>query len=168
MSGAIREIYLKPGDFCFGEGDLRISTLLGSCIAIVLWHPVKAHGGMCHYLLPERHKDRGVLAMDGKYGQEAMELFMLEIRKSRTSPAQYRVHVYGGGNMFGKRIASHIDIGSQNIAMAHHLLDEYGFTLDHDHLGDFGHRKVAFDVWSGEVRLAHVVPLTKNTTSKIQ
>lgn len=44
-----REVYLRPGDFCFGEGRLRITTLLGSCVSVVLWHPTQAHGGMCHY-----------------------------------------------------------------------------------------------------------------------
>ena len=163
----VREIYLRPGEFYFGAGNLRISTLLGSCIAIVLWHPEQQHGGMCHYLLPARYKDRGAAAPDGKYGEEAMELFMLEIKKRRTLPAQYQVHVYGGGNMFDKRIASSIDIGYQNIQMAHHLLEAQGFSLHYEHLGSFGHRKIAFDVWSGEVRLTHVTPEQKNTMSKI-
>jgi len=161
MTDALREIYLKPGDFCFGEGRLRMTTLLGSCIAIVLWHPEQRHGGMCHYLLPARNKERAALPLDGKYGDEAMQLFMLEIKKRRALPAHYQVQVYGGGNMLGKRIASSIDIGYQNIEMAHLLLAEYGFSLHYDHLGNYGHRKVALDVWSGEVRLTHVPPEQK-------
>lgn len=151
-----REVYLKPGDFCFGEGRLRITTLLGSCVAIVLWHPILAHGGMCHFMLPGRNKPRGNLPLDGKYGEEAMALFMQEITQRRTKPASYQVHIYGGGNMFGGRAASPTDIGLQNIECAHGLLSQYGFTLDYDHLGSFGHRKVMFDVWSGEVGLVHV------------
>lgn len=155
-AGPVREVYLRPGDFCFGEGWLRIDTLLGSCVAIVLWHPRLAHGGMCHYMLPSRNQPRGNQAPDGKYGDEAMELFMLELKKRYTVPAQYRVHLYGGGNMFDGRAVSRMDIGIQNIEMAHRLLDEQGFTLDYEHLGSFGHRKVAFNVWSGEVSLIHV------------
>ncbi len=156
MSTKIREVYLRPGDFCFGEGRLRISTLLGSCVSIVLWHPLLAHGGMCHYMLPGRNKPRGNQPLDGKYAEEAMQLFMLELKKRRTVPSQYQVHVYGGGNMFGGRAASKMDIGYQNIEMAHRLLGEMGFSVDYDHLGSFGHRKVVFDVWSGEVELTHV------------
>jgi chemotaxis protein CheD len=66
------------------------------------------------------------------------------------------VHIYGGGNMFGGRAATSTDIGLQNIECAHSLLNQYGFPLDYDHLGSFGHRKVLFDVWSGEVGLIHV------------
>jgi chemotaxis protein CheD len=151
-----REVYLRPGDFCFGEGMLRISTVLGSCVSIVLWHHMLGHGGMCHYMLPRRSRLRGNNVPDGKYGDEAMELFMREIHKHHTEPRQYQVNVYGGGNMFD-RLASHsMDIGKQNIEMAHRMLDEYGFTKTYDDLGRFGHRKVAFDVWSGEVRLLHI------------
>jgi chemotaxis protein CheD len=31
-----------------------IRTVLGSCVSITLWHPVKRVGGMCHFLLPTR------------------------------------------------------------------------------------------------------------------
>lgn len=150
----LREVYLKPGDFCFGEGHLRITTLLGSCVAIVLWHPILAHGGMCHYMLPARV--RGQLPPDGKYADEAMQLFMLELKKRHTVPSAYQVQLYGGGNMFEAGVTSKMDIGRQNIEKAHCLLDEYGFTLSGEHLGNFGHRKVAFEVWSGAVSLVHV------------
>src|ERR1017187_8356765 len=155
--GLVREVYLRPGEFCFGEGNLRISTLLGSCISIILWHPLLAHGGMCHYMLPIRcNRPRGNLVPDGNYGVEAMEMFMLELKKRNTLPSQYQVNVYGGGNMFDDRPSSKMDIGKKNIEMAHSLLNKYGFTKTFDHLGGFGHRKIAFDVWSGEVRLTHV------------
>jgi len=151
-----REVYLRPGDFCFGEGKLRITTLLGSCISIILWHPLLTHGGMCHYMIPRRNQPRGNAPLDGKYGDEAMGLFMLELKKRRTTPAQYQVHIYGGGNMFDDSAAQGVNVGQQNIEAAHRMLDVYGFTLAYDHLGDFGHRKVEFDVWSGEVTLSHV------------
>lgn len=48
----ISEVVLKPGDFYFGGGATRISTLLGSCVSMTLWHPRRKIGGMCHYMLP--------------------------------------------------------------------------------------------------------------------
>src|SRR5664279_2782258 len=107
----VREVYLQPGDFCFGEGMLRISTVLGSCVSIVLWHPSLAHGGMCHYMLPSRNQQRGSLPLNGKYGDEAMELFMQELKKRHTVPGQYLVNVYGGGNMFTEPSPKGMDIG---------------------------------------------------------
>jgi chemotaxis protein CheD len=151
----VREVYLKPGDFCFGEGRLRITTVLGSCVAIILWHPQLRHGGMCHYMLPSRNQLRGNAAPDGKYGDEAMELFMAVLRRWHTTPQQYQVHLYGGGNMFEEAAVFPMDIGKQNIALAYRLLNQYGFSVMCDHLGNFGRRRVSFEVWSGEVELEH-------------
>jgi len=149
----IREVYLKPGDFCFGEGNLRITTVLGSCVSVILWHPLLAHGGMCHYMLPTRNAP--YTTPEGKYGDEAMELFMRELKQRRTVPGQYQVRLYGGGNMFDAQ-GTGVDIGQLNIQKGLELLDRYGFTLVDDHVGMSGRRRIAFDVWSGEVRLTHI------------
>lgn len=45
-------VTLQPGEFHFGGANTRIQTLLGSCVAITLWHPIRRIGGMCHYMLP--------------------------------------------------------------------------------------------------------------------
>lgn len=149
----IREVYLKPGDFCFGEGNLRITTVLGSCVSIILWHPMLVHGGMCHYMLPTRGMPHHV--PNGKYGDEAMELFLGELRKRRTVPGQYQVWLYGGGNMFNMS-GTGVDIGKLNIQTGHDLLNRHGFTLIEDHVGMTGRRRIAFDVWSGTVRMTHI------------
>jgi chemotaxis protein CheD len=155
-TATVREVYLKPGDFCFGEGMLRITTVLGSCVSITLWHPRFLHGGMCHYMLPHRQQPRDNEEPDGKYADEAMLLFMRELQKRNTKPSQYQVNLYGGGNMFSEPSPKGMDIGQQNIDIAHRLLKEYGFTVSYDHLGSFGRRKIEFDVWNGEVSLIHI------------
>jgi chemotaxis protein CheD len=87
-------------------------------------------------------------------GDEAMELFMTS-SETYTVPAHYRVYVWGG-NMFSEPAPTGMDIGQQNIDMAQRMLDQYGFAMACEHLGSFGRRKVAFDVWTGEVDLIHI------------
>lgn len=53
-----REVILQPGELFFGKEDVVVKTLLGSCIAITLWHPEQKQGGMCHYMLPTRGNPR--------------------------------------------------------------------------------------------------------------
>ena len=69
----IREVFLQPGGFYFGGGRTRISTLLGSCISITLWHPARRIGGMCHFMLPTRGQPAGA-PLDGRYADEALAL----------------------------------------------------------------------------------------------
>ena len=52
---------LMPGELWSGRGAASVRTLLGSCVALTLWHPRLRVGGMCHYLLPRRQRKAGVV-----------------------------------------------------------------------------------------------------------
>ena len=107
-------------------------------------------------MLPGRIRPHGEIELNGKYGDEAMQLFMQELKNLNTVPAGYQVHVYGGANMVLDSSPNLVDIGRKNIEMAYRLLDEMGFSVAFAHLGSVGRRKIAFDVWNGDVRLVHV------------
>lgn len=157
LPDSILEVILQPGDFYFGDRDTRLRTLLGSCIAITLWHPQFLIGGMCHYLLPEYrqgHRDDG---LDGRYADAALQLFMQEIRNAGTHPCEYTVKMFGGGNQFEQQGAqSSHNIPENNIKTGKQLLLKHGFKLSSYHLGGNGHRNVIFDIWSGSVWVQHV------------
>lgn len=153
MTSRVRhhEVVIRLGEFYFGTGDVRIVTLLGSCVSITLWHPAHRHGGMCHYMLDSR----GVILdhLDGRFADEAMELFMLELSRCRTRPAEYQVKVFGGGALLGKMETSEgiQAVGEINVAAARHLLNRHGFRIHSEHVGGRGFRNVMFDLWSGAV-----------------
>src|SRR5664279_3361231 len=68
-------VKLMPGEWHFGPQALTLSTLLGSCVAVTLWHPGRRIGGMCHYLLPSRIRPAGA-ALEGRFGDEVMSLMV--------------------------------------------------------------------------------------------
>lgn len=162
------DIFLQPGDFYFGDKDIRIRTLLGSCVSLTLWHPTRRIGGMCHYLLPFR-AGREAHALDGRYAEEAIELFLHEIRGAKSHPFEYQLKVFGAGNMFrrqSKNAACGPDstreemqacrnVSCKNIAIARSLAALHGFEIEAENLGGDGHRQVIFDIWSGHVRVRH-------------
>jgi chemotaxis protein CheD len=166
------EVFLGPGDLYFGDRDTRIRTLLGSCVAITLWHPVALIGGMCHYMMPTRdgpsapsqstlpderrprHAPRHDLS--GKYADEALMILLDEIRAARTSPHDYQVKMFGGGTQFPGHRATAVDVAARNIEAGLHLLAERGLGPPASmHLGGTGHRQVVLDVWSGSVWVRH-------------
>ncbi|MCK2086744.1 chemotaxis protein CheD [Thauera aromatica] len=156
------DIFLQPGDFYFGDCDTRIRTLLGSCVSITLWHPRLRHGGMCHYMLPARSRRSGQV-LDGRYADDAIALFLHELRAQGTRPAEYQVKLFGGGRMFrmprnleGNEL---MEIGNRNIEAGRRLLRQHGFRVRASHLAGDGHRSLIFDVGSGEVWVRHVVDL---------
>jgi chemotaxis protein CheD len=151
----IIDIYLQPGEFYFGDVNTRLKTLLGSCVAITMWHPGERIGGMCHYLLPTRDKVHSE-ALDGRYADEALGLFLIEIARSGLPPQEYEVKIFGGGNMFPD-VPSHrkLEVGARNAAHGLRVLNGLGFKIKSNHLKGTGHRNVVFEVWSGDVWVRH-------------
>lgn len=150
----IIEIFLKPGEMHWGDTDTRIRTILGSCVAICLWHPKLKIGGMCHYLLPSRRNRDTAMVPDARYGDEAMELLMNELKKTSTSTKDYHVKVFGGANMFSEIIKENTaNVGEKNIAKAMELVSKYGLKVTAQDMGGNEHRSILFDVWSGDVWL---------------
>ena len=150
------DIFLQPGDFYFGDRAARIRTILGSCVAITLWHPRLLIGGMCHYMLPMRHGRHKDAEPDGRYADDAMALFMRELDKTGSWPADYEVKMFGGGDQFpqhAKRLR--ISVPDNNIHAGRSLLKQHGFSIKAEHLGGDGHRNVIFDVYSGQVWIKH-------------
>jgi len=167
MDGPPTDIFLPAGQVYFGQGHVRVNTVLGTCVAITLWDPAARRGGMCHYLLPARGNTR--LPADsapGYYADEVMRLFANQLTATRTLASMYVVKVFGGGNMFPDRLtdpdcrnqvcsdaqrAICYSVGCQNISAARRLLASHGFSIMFEDVGGHGSRQLLFDVWSGDV-----------------
>ncbi|MDH4234449.1 MAG: chemotaxis protein CheD [Gallionella sp.] len=146
-----------PGDFHFSDKNVRIHTVLGSCVSIAVWHPQLCIGGMCHPILPNRWKGKpGSGNLDGHYADDAIELLLREIRKRNTRPDEYKVKLFGGGNMFQRSLAENNfnDAGS-NVDAARVLLKAGGFNISVEHVGGSGHRTIIFDLCDGNVWVKH-------------
>lgn len=164
-----KNIFIQPGGFYFGNKDERVTTLLGSCIAITLWHPEKRIGGMCHYLLSTPKFRSEPDQLDGKYAEDAMVMFMREIKAVDTVASEYQAKVFGGGNMihgkdahvqqcvpnYKKCIESYEckNVACKNRLVAKHLLSKYGFNVVNHDVGGNQYRKIIFEINSGDVWL---------------
>ncbi|CAK0774662.1 putative chemoreceptor glutamine deamidase CheD [Gammaproteobacteria bacterium] len=148
------EHYLYPGERWFGRGKMQLRTLLGSCVAITLWHPGRGIGGMCHYLLPEDPGKSRSRPLDPRYADEAMALFLKDIKHSSTCPADYQVGLFGGGNMFTTlERAWSVDIGRRNAAFGRLLLRRHGFSVAYEDLEGRTHRQIILDMRDGTLVL---------------
>lgn len=151
------DIFLQPGDLYFGDCKTRIRTLLGSCVAITLWHPLLMVGGMCHYLLPEHRLGSVSDHLDGRYANDALLMFMHEIKQLGTHPSEYEVKMFGGGNQFPQHAQrSILNVPEKNVQAGKALLLQYGFKLKASDTGGTGHRNVILELRSGSVWMQHV------------
>ena len=158
MQHVNKKIFLHPGEFSFTEKDVHIHTLLGSCISITLWHPRFHIGGMCHFTLPTYC---GVQVsnrkLSGRYADDVMQMFAQEAERRNTKLSEYEAKVFGGGNMIRSE-GENIDdtIGAKNSSAAMRLLMQKNIDILVMHVGEFGHRRIAFDVTTGDVGVRHI------------
>jgi chemotaxis protein CheD len=151
-AGRSGERFLLPGQWHFSTTPAQMRTLLGSCVGVTLWHPARCIGGMCHFLLPSRRRSGGE-ALDGRYGDEAIELLLQHIVRAGTRPADYIAHLYGGADTMPDQAGVKLNVGERNIEQGWTLIDRHGFQLENVDVGETVPRTVTLDVASGEVTM---------------
>jgi len=145
-------VTLMPGEMHFGREAAGLRTLLGSCVAITLWHPVRRIGGMCHFLLPARAR-RGDEPPEGKYGDEALAAMVQALLAAGTQPADYTAHLYGGADTMPETLGLKLNVGERNIEQGWSLIDRYGFQLEGVDVGEDVPRTVTLTLATGAVAM---------------
>lgn len=177
MTDETTDVTIHTGGFHWDQGHVRMRTLLGSCVAITMWHPVKRMGGMCHYLLGGSRSPRDErVDLPGLFAEGAIALFIDAITTSGTNPKDYVTKMFGGGSMFPEQSrgspcddicdaagrVSCRDVPCKNVIEGRDLLEKHGFTISAEHVGGVGSRQLIFDVWTGDVWVRQTAPLRIN------
>lgn len=157
-------VFLRPGDWFFGGGALRVTTLLGSCVALVLWSPRLQVGAMCHCLLPERPRERppdhagpGAASRspvanpppDGRYGHEAGQWLQARFAAVGCGLPELQVSLAGGAAQGSS------SIGPANIAWAQQWAQHHGLRFVQQDVGGRVVRRLAFNTADGSLTVAH-------------
>lgn len=151
----IKRITLQPGDWFVGNASHQIATLLGSCISITVWHPLRRIGAMSHFLLPSRG---GTVPWrrEGRFGDEALSLMLERLAQKGVDTGACEAKIFGGGNMFPCHFRDDaFAVGRRNGEAAREMLSGQGIRVVSESLYGLGHRQVIFDVASGDVWVRH-------------
>jgi len=144
--------FLNPGEWAIGGSGEVFGTLLGSCVALVLWHPMMRIGAVCHYVLPEREGRRSGEA-DGRYGVEVLGAMVKTLAARGVAITQCTAKLFGGARVYEADSQPQSDVGNRNIACARDFLQASGLVLAGEHVGGQGWRRLCFDAGTGEVWL---------------
>jgi chemotaxis protein CheD len=145
------EIFLQPGDYFVGDERYRIRTLLGSCVAITLWHAGDRIAAMSHFLLPSRGSSSAG-ELDGRYGDEAMTLIMQTLERAGVRGQECQAKIFGGGNMFpGRTAPGRMTVGHRNGEAARRIVSSLEIPIVSESLFGNGHRTIVLDARNGNV-----------------
>jgi chemotaxis protein CheD len=139
--------FLYPSSIIVSAEPCEITTILGSCIAVCIFDPVLAIGGMNHYMLPLWN---GVGLESPKYGNIAIEKLIVKLVLNGSNRKNLRAKIFGGCEMMQYRS---YPVGIRNIEIAEEILKGEGIPILASSVGGKLGRKIIFNTETGEVRL---------------
>ena len=129
-----------------------ISTLLGSCVAVCLYDPVKKVGGMNHYMLPFWN---GEGLPSPKFGNVAIKMLIDKMTKQGSKKDNLIAKVFGGAAVLETKRQVFF-IGERNISIAYELLEKENIEIVAASTGGNKGRKLLFNTFTGEVRQKYI------------
>jgi len=145
---AERRIYLYPGEFVTVRDAYTITTVLGSCVAVCLWDPVRSYGGMTHFILPQVV---GNGLSSPRFGNVAIRLVLDGLRELGSRQSDLEAKLFGGSSVQGASTGNALTLGGRNVAAAREALAEAGIRVVAEDVGGERGRKLFFDTGLGTV-----------------
>jgi chemotaxis protein CheD len=144
--GDIQAAYLHAGHVLVSRIPSRVTTILGSCVAVGIWDPATAIGGLNHFLLPQSRQQG---PPSNRYGDEAMRALIDEVVAAGGRRRGLQAKMFGGACVLPSFQASGRHLGAQNVEAARRVLLEAGIPLAAaDVEGERG-RKLIFQTHDG-------------------
>lgn len=143
------------GEYYISTTGEVISTVLGSCISVCMYDPIKGIGGMNHFMLPEssgaseKYYTQNKLNTEQltensmRYGITAMEILIGELQKKGAHRVNLRAKIFGGGNVITKTTTGP-SVGDKNIGFARAYLKTEGIKIESENVGNTYGRKIFF------------------------
>lgn len=144
----VKKHYLYPGTIFTHRDRHLVTTILGSCVAVCIWHEKSRVGGINHYLLPLWNGDG---LPTPKYGNVAIERLVSKIR-TVAGGGPLIAKVFGGASMWTQTSGA-LAVGERNVELAFHTLEEMKIKVASQDVGGGLGRKIIFDTESGGVLL---------------
>ena len=140
-----KEVTIYIGGIHASSEPQLVKTLLGSCISVCLFDPVKAVGGMNHFMLP-----RGV-ASDGessRFGAYAMDCLIGAMMKLGADRRRFVAKVFGGAHVLNVKESTN-GVPQQNVEFIREFLESEGFPILSQDVGGYHPRHVHFYTGTG-------------------
>lgn len=144
----VKTHYLYPGTIFAHRERHLVTTILGSCIAVCVWHEKSGMGGINHFLLPLWNGDG---LPTPKYGNVAINRLVEKIR-TIAGRGTLIAKVFGGASMW-LQTSGALAVGERNVELAFNTLEDMKIKVVSQDIGGGMGRKIIFDTESGTVLL---------------
>jgi chemotaxis protein CheD len=126
---------------------MEITTILGSCVSVCLFDPIRHIAGMNHFLLPESDKSTSDIE---KYGDTSLKLMLDRILNMGSNERDIVAKVFGGGEVLTYENMN-FNIGKKNIEVALDFARNHKIKIVSKKVGGTWGAKIVFNTLTGIV-----------------
>jgi chemotaxis protein CheD len=143
-------IFLQPAQMVVAEAAMRVRTVLGSCVAIIMRAPRLGVAAMAHCLLPSAGAAAGDETL--KYVDATIDRMILVFARRGAGSAELEVKLFGGADsMQNSTAGSPYRVGSRNVESALRELAALGIVPASSDVGGVWARLIELDTGTGDV-----------------
>jgi len=145
---ALKNSSVGMGQITLATRPDKLTTVLGSCIGALIYHPRLHIGVLAHVVLPD---SAGRDANPGKFADTAIPHMISLLRNEGVSKSGMIAKLAGGSDMFGS--SGPMQIGQRNLEAVTEALKKVGIRIAAQHVGGRKGRRATFDSASGELKI---------------
>lgn len=145
----VRQLYVMPGECQVSAEPVRLLTILGSCVAVCLYDPVRGVGGLNHFLLPGDAADAEQEPL--RWGRQAIDALFRQVLLSGASERFLEAKLFGGAQIGQQSVPHQFRIGERNVDYARQELARCGVAIKSESVGGSRGRKIIMETWTGTV-----------------
>lgn len=151
-------VTIYPGEFYSTKENEMISTVLGSCVSIVLYDEKNCVGGINHFMLAKdssNSENQDENKKLGKFGEYAIDLLIEDLKQKGGEIENFEAKVFGGGNIFNMPDVDS-QVGNVNSKFAFEYLQKLNIPVVKSDTGGILPRKIFFDPTTRKVFMKYI------------
>ena len=162
---SIPKVYLKPGEYYFGLRPTYVHTVLGSCVAVSIFHRHTGLAAICHAVQPDcDFADAGNNRdLHSRCVRKVVPAMIQAFISRQVRPAELEVKLFGGASLIGNSANGEDkrSVGALNIAAARQVIAENGLVVCAADVGGCSGRKIIFNTHTGIVLMKRMRQVSK-------
>jgi len=152
---------LNSGALVITDKPQWVVTVLGSCVAVTMFHRPSGWAAICHAMLPRPHQDlpaRIPRTDRERYVSLVIPCMVQAFAERQISPEDLEVKLFGGANILqvGGENQPNSGVGTANVVAAREWLETHRLRVLAENVGGLRGRKILFNTQTGDVLHKHL------------
>ncbi len=155
MANEPANVYLKPGEVHFAVKPTTVTTVLGSCLSVTMFHQPTAAGAICHAVFPTSanlRPERLARVSPYEFVDTAILWMLDQFSRRGLKKTELEIKMFGAAALFARPDnPGAIAVGENNIKAAVSIFNQQELYLKAWNVGGHAGRKIIFQTNTGEV-----------------